>query len=193
MGLLNSRRGIELSINFIVMLVLAIAVFAGGLVFASKFFGHAERVRGSLDAQTERQLEKLLDSGSPVVMPLSSKEVFRKNFETFGLGVLAKYPGTYTMHVDFESAFRKGSNERILGLSEQFMESWLRIPEDSYSRQLEKDEKGKFLIGVEVPKEAEKGTYIFDVRVSFDPAEGVDDSLATDEYDAPLQMIIKVP
>ena len=60
MKILNNRKGIELSINFIVMLILGIAVFAGGLVFASKFFGHAENVRQSLDSQTEKQIEKLL-------------------------------------------------------------------------------------------------------------------------------------
>jgi len=193
MGMLKNRKGIELSINFIVMLILAIAVFAGGLVFASKFFSHAEDVRGSLDSQTERQLEKLLDSGSPVVLPISSKEIFRNKFDTFGLGVMAKYPGTYTMSIKFKDAFEKGTNDRILGLSETGMLSWLKIPADGYSQKLEKNEKGKYLIGVQVPQAAESGTYIFEIGVAFTAGEGVDSSLSTDEYDAPLQMIVKVP
>ncbi len=89
--LFKNKRGIELSINFIVMLMLALATFSGGLVFASKFFGHAEKVRGTLDAQTEKQIEKLLDSGSPVVIPINTKEIFRKKFGTFAIGVLAQF------------------------------------------------------------------------------------------------------
>ena len=191
MGLIKSRRGIELSINFIVMLVLAIAVFAGGLVFASKFFSHAEKMRGTLDAQTQRQLEKLLDSGSPVVLPISSKEIFRNKFDTFALGVLAKNMGTYTVRVDFKEAFEKGSNYPLRRYAD-LENSWIK-PSSEQSLELEKNEKGKFLIGVEVPKDAEKGTYIFEVSVAFEAGEGVDSSLSTDEYDAPLQLIVKVP
>ena len=80
MKLWQNRKGIELSINFIVMLILALAVFSGGIMFATKFFGHAEKVRASMDAQTEKQIEKLLDSGSPVVIPINTKEQYWPNW-----------------------------------------------------------------------------------------------------------------
>jgi uncharacterized membrane protein len=57
---------------------------------------------------------------------------------------------------------------------------------------LKKNEKGKLLIGVQVPRGAERGTYIFNVQVALE-SENPDEYPSTDKYDNPLQMIVKVP
>jgi hypothetical protein len=183
MRMFHNKKGIELSINFIVMLILAIAVFAGGLVFTSKFFSHAEKVRGSLDSQTERQIEKLLDSGSPVVIPINTKEIHKKNHDTFGVGVLADTNGKYSLHTEFADAFRKDKSDIDTDAN-----SWIIQPDQD--QDLEKNEKGKFLVGIEVPKDAEKGTYIFRVTVELiaDIPEESDP-----QYDNPSQFIVRVP
>lgn len=180
----KNKRGMELSINFIVMLVMGIAVFSGGLLFAQKFFAHAENVKGSLDSQTEKQIEKLLDSGSPVVIPISQKEIKRNKFDTFGVGVLAQFNGEYRMTVEPNGAFKKDKTQITLDTS-----TWLNMPKDM--QVLEKNEKGKFLVGVNVPKEAERGTYMFKVTVSYrDPNDALNNM---DEYDNPIQFFVTVP
>ena len=189
MKLFKNKRGIELSVNFIVMLILGIAMFAGGLVFVSKFFGHAEKVRGSLDAQTEKQLEKLLDSGSPVVMPISNKEIFRNKYDTFALGVLARFNGEYEVTISSTgNAFRtdKSAISATAG-------DWLDMTVTKQT--LKRNDKGKFLIGVEVPKTAEKGTYIFEAVVHYNGDPGADPPVPgiSEPYDNPLQFIVKVP
>ena len=182
----KNKRAIELSINFIVMLILAIAVFAGGLVFASKFFGHAQQVRGNLDSQTEKQIEKLLDSGSPVVMPISTKDINKAKFATFGVGVLADYNGEYVLDVTYSGDAFKKDKSRITADAG----SWLQVPMTHMD--LEKNDKGKFMIGVTVPRDAERGTYLFTVTVDYngDPETGTQ---AIKPYDNPLQMIVRVP
>ncbi|MBN1544399.1 hypothetical protein JW898_02965 [Candidatus Woesearchaeota archaeon] len=187
MGILHNKKGIELSINFIVMLILAVAVFAGGLMFAAKFFGQAEQIRGSLDAQTEKQIEKLLDSGSPVVIPLSTKEIFRNKFDTFGVGVLAKNNGVYEMIVQYSEAYKADKSPISANAND-----WLQVPLTKQT--LKKNEKGKFLIGVSVPKTAEKGTYLFNVRVDYKGDLSAEPPIpALEPYDNPLQFIVKVP
>ena len=186
MRLFHNRRGIELSINFIVMLILGIASFAGGMMFLGKFFGHAQEMRSSLDSQTERQIEKLLDSGSPVVLPISSKEILRNEFGTFGLGVMAKFRGTYTITVTQGDAFAKDKQRITWNIDD-----WNIQPAKSQSKVLEKNEKGKFLIGMTVPRSASKGTYIFIVTTKYDDPTTPANSIA--EYDNPLQMIVQVP
>jgi|GEM_PF-4066812 len=119
----KNKRAIELSINFIVMLVLGIAMFAGGLAFASKFFMKAEQVRTNLDSQTQKQIEKLLDSGTPVVIPISTKEINKNKFDTYGIGVLAKYYGNYIIDVHYKSAFRKDKTAIVADA-----EAWLHHP-----------------------------------------------------------------
>jgi hypothetical protein len=187
MKVLKNKKGIEIAINFIVMLVLAIAVFIGGLIFAAKFFGHAEKVKASLDSQTEKQIEKLLDSGSLVVLPISTKEIFRNNFDTFGVGVLAKYRGTYRLRVVAYKEAWSGKTPIVANAG-----SWVTNPEQDKTTE-KKNEKLKFLIGVNVPRDAEKGTYIFEVRVSFEDTFDFSDADNIQNYDAPLQMIVKVP
>ncbi|MBU2561342.1 MAG: hypothetical protein KKD17_03515, partial [Nanoarchaeota archaeon] len=60
--------------------------------------------------------------------------------------------------------------------------------------ELEKNEKGKFLIGVEVPKDAEKGTYIFNVVVDYEGNPSAEPPIPDKRpYDNPLQFIVKVP
>ncbi len=174
----------ELSINFIVMLVMGMAVFAGGLTFASKFFMHAEKVKGSLDSQTERQIEKLLDSGSPVVIPISQKDIKRNKFDTFGIGVLAQFNGEYIMTVQPNGAFRRDKTSITINTAD-----WLSIPLTKL--ELEKNEKGKYLVGVTVPKATERGTYMFKVVVAYRDPDDASNNLA--EYDNPIQFFVTIP
>ncbi|MFC1742187.1 hypothetical protein ACFL3V_06645 [Nanoarchaeota archaeon] len=191
MRILHNKKGIELSINFIVMLILGTAVFIGGLVFASKFFSHAENVRGNLDSQTEKQIEKLLDSGSPVVIPISQKEIFRNKFGTFGVGVLARETGDYTIRVTFKKAFNPETKQDIIvdGVRVN-AQSWLDDSTSTQTRNLKKNEKSKFLVGVAVPKGAKKGTYLFDVSSEYRSLDGTE---IDPEYDDPIQFIVRVP
>lgn len=186
MRMFHNKRGIELSINFIVALILAIAVFIGGMLFVTKFFTHAEKIRGDLDAQTEKQIEKLLDSGSPVVVPISTKEIFRNKFGTFGVGVLAKYNGKYVLDIQFKEAFKSDKSQIIVNAND-----WLQVPIKEQT--LKKNEKGKFLIGIQVPKSAEKGTYLFTLNVAFKESSDTPPVPNMDNYDNPLQIIVKVP
>ena len=180
----SSRKGMELSINFIVMLILALAVFMGGLVFAMKFFGQAETVRASLDTETERQLERLLDSGSPVVLPISNKEIFRKKHDTFGLGIFARYNGDYTISYIAKDGYDKQKKSIPNNLDIQV--SPTTIP-------LTKNQKGKILILVQVPTDAQSVTYIFELQVKFQGDTTADTPVPPHDYDNPVQLIIRVP
>lgn len=188
----NNKKGIELSVNFIVMLILAIAVFAGGLMFATKFFTKAESMRQNLDSETERQIEKLLDSGSPVVLPISTREIFRNKYDTFGLGVLAKCAGTYTFTVPSTSAFPKNKGDPAIAVP--IASEWLSPITDS--KTLEKNEKGKFLILAKVPAGVASGTYIFTIQMNYlkSGTTAASQNCPMDgPYDSPVQLMVKVP
>lgn len=186
----KNRRGVELSINFVVLLIMAIAMFIGGLVFAAKFFRQAETLRGTLSSQTERQLEKLLDSGSPVVIPINSKEIFRNKYDSFALGILAQDSGSFFVDIKVTSAFKKDKSS-IFNKAQAV--EWLSYAgkDGKVAMTLQKNEKGKMVILVDVPSNAERGTYIFKVEVRFVHASDVTKN--RDPYDAPLQMIVNVP
>jgi len=86
---MKSKKAMELSINFIVMLIIAMALFSFGIWFAYKFFGGAEQMRTDLDSQTQTQIENLLMSGNDrVVIPFSSKTLDKSDSSVFGVGIL---------------------------------------------------------------------------------------------------------
>ena len=185
-----SKKGIELSINFIVMLVLGMAMFFGGLMFVMKFFGEAETIKGTMDAQTQRQIEAMLDSGSPFVIPIHSKEIGRKKHDTFGVGVFNDGTGDasmtkFTLQVQFNSAFNPRTNAQICygGICADDQKPVIKGAGEA---DIPVGAKHNFLLLAEVPPKTESGTYIYTVRIF----KGID---LTQEYQPSLQLIVKVP
>tara|TARA_Y100000310_G_C20688999_1_gene820977 strand:- start:2186 stop:2896 length:711 start_codon:yes stop_codon:yes gene_type:complete len=87
MKLLSNKKGFELSTNIIVILIISIVVFVGGIGFTTKFFGVAEERKASVDAETQAAIEQLLDTGAKVAIPLFRKQVKRGSGVTFGIGI----------------------------------------------------------------------------------------------------------
>jgi len=79
----------ELSINFIVMLIIALAVFGMGLTLFRKFFIQAEDIQENLDLQTEEELKQIMMSSPDQVVIYPTKLTVRKGKGgVFGIGVL---------------------------------------------------------------------------------------------------------
>jgi hypothetical protein len=82
------RKGLELSMTIIVLLIISIIIFIGGIAMVWKMFGAAEEIKGGIDLQTKSQLESLLSSGNEVVaLPINTKQVAYGKEATFGLGI----------------------------------------------------------------------------------------------------------
>lgn len=183
----KQKKGMELSINFIVMLVLAIAVFSGGLMFANKFFRQAGDTKAVLDSQAQRQIAALLDDGSPVVLPISTKEIRRSKHDTFGLGVLnVEDAQTFTVGWEFLRAVELPPGRATLcnvgSNCDSDPTTWITQGKDTF--ELKRNEKTQILFLVDVPSNAERGNYIYKITV-----KRADQST----YDFPIQMIVKVP
>lgn len=56
----SNKRGIELSINFLVMLMIAIVVFGFGIFFVGKVFGLGQDITADISANQKKQIEELL-------------------------------------------------------------------------------------------------------------------------------------
>ena len=197
-----NKKAIQLSVNFIVMLILAVAVFMGGLMFAGKFFGKAELIKGSLTSQTEQQLEKLLDSGSPVVIPIKKKTIYRNKFESFGIGIVAQWKGTYGINIVNPPTAFTNDKKKIIDTTYMPKIIMQKNQDSKVEKKLDINEKWKTIIAVDVPSQAPRGTYVYTVWVSFTPdlAYYTDSKLAPsarikkdNAYDAPIQFIVVVP
>ena len=59
-----NKRAIELSINFIVLFILAIAMFSVGLVLVRNIFFEADEMKRTLDDRTRQKINTLLLGGN---------------------------------------------------------------------------------------------------------------------------------
>jgi len=181
-----NKKGIELSINFIVMLVLAIAVFSGGLMFITKFFSKADEIRLRIDAQTEQQIGNLLDDGSPFVIPIRSREVQNGKFVSFNGGVFnngAVESTTFKIEIESKGAYSLDAEHR--NLCDEFdCESITILPGNTQELTLGINKERAFLFGFQIPSTAPRGDFIYNVKITGPWA-------ATPGYE-PIQIILKI-
>ncbi|MCB9359241.1 hypothetical protein H6503_04880 [Candidatus Woesearchaeota archaeon] len=92
---LGRKSSIQLSMNFLVMLIIAIVIFILSLSFLAHFFLAASELKLKLDSQTKSQIESLLAGNARVAIPLDTKIVKPGEPAIFGVGIKNTIPDTY--------------------------------------------------------------------------------------------------
>lgn len=84
------KKGIEVGINFLVMIIISLVIFIFGLTFAFRFFGQAEKYRAEVDQNTRREIENIIiNQGNRVAAYPTTIELYPGKDETIGLGVFS--------------------------------------------------------------------------------------------------------
>lgn len=151
------KRGIELSVNMLVVIIISLVLLAGGIVLLNKFIGGAEELQVLLDERTEEQLQSLLiDEGQLVAL---SRQTITFNGE--GQGII----GVGVLNIDTEAIFQlvvglPRSLERPQGLTRTI--TLLSTPEPfTLEQQGTRMEPILITVGVGTPRE----TYVVEVEV----------------------------
>ena len=157
-----NKKGFELSINFIVMLVLAIAVFGFGLYFAKQLFSQGEQIKAQLDKNTESDIEELLSRGETVAIPISAKTVDSGDLAIFGLGIMnvRGEQETFSVAITCTKALDRRDNDIVPDPCPA-----VKILPASSSVTLSNNERKVIPIAV-VTKDQPIGTYLFKVQIA---------------------------
>ena len=163
-----NKKGIELSINFIVMLILAIAVLSFGIVFLSKLGEGGKKMSEQIDEQTAREIEALLDDGSRVAIPFTHQTTKAKKPVFFGIGVLnvLGVHETFSISVAYGPGYKSDKSPICDAVSCQTRIGMLLLP-TSAVHSLNHNERAMQRIAITPMPGAEKGTYVFDVQVTY--------------------------
>jgi len=199
------KAAIQISMSFLIMLIISIVIFTMGIFFINKFFTKAEGIKLVFDEKTSAEIERLLDDGSRVAIPFDKKTIRNGNFDTFGVGVLNMEdisPANFKVKVRFNKAVRDSDTicersynpPQALGQFCGDPNVWLRTSKGQgtvengveIERNIKKYDQTKFLIGVAV-KDAPQATYIFDVITQYD------DGGVWREYDTTHKIYLEVP
>ncbi len=104
------RKGIELSVNFLVMLIISIVIFGSALYMVKQFFQSTKDVQSKLSAEVEQEIERrLVESAEQVSIPINKATLGTRGSNTFGLGILNMLgeKKTFNIKMNFDSAYTK--------------------------------------------------------------------------------------
>ncbi|MFQ5621219.1 MAG: hypothetical protein ACE5FT_05215 [Candidatus Nanoarchaeia archaeon] len=87
-----NKKGMELSVNFMVMLILSIVVFGFGIYLVGKIFSTAELEQGRVSDNVKAEVRnRLFRGGDAVAIPWNKEKLKIGESHTFGLGILNTY------------------------------------------------------------------------------------------------------
>jgi hypothetical protein len=153
----KNKKAIELSVNFLVIIIISIAMLGMAVLFFNRLMAGANSIQTSYDQQTEQELEALLISGKKVAIPFTRKEVSPGSSVVFGLGILSLGDTKYTIKV----VCSKYINEEGT-TSDCPIDLPATYPEE---RTLKNNEPAKIPIAIAIPKNTNVGTYVYNVCV----------------------------
>lgn len=104
---MKGKKGIELALNFIVILIMSIIIFVGALYITVKFMNQANERKNQLDQDTEQQIENLIADGSKVAIAFETKEIKRGHSDVFGLGIqnINRRAWTFFIDISFNTSY----------------------------------------------------------------------------------------
>lgn len=165
------KKAFELSATIIVLLVISIVIFAGGIILVKKLFSGAEEIKGEIERSTQEQIESLLRGGGIVAIPLNKKEVPRGKGNVFGLGIRnVGSEGEFWVAVKFYKAVLPDEKTPIAVDDDYINEHWILYSEEPFSLAPNKFKLVPIALSVGNSVDAigtltSAGTYLFNVCV----------------------------
>ncbi len=165
-----NKKGMELSINFIVILILSIVVFGFGIKILSGIFRNATEMGSMTQEEINRHLTDIMcDSSERICVAPTRIELRPYGSGYFTIGIL----NTYDYETTFYIGVKQSTNDEIPTINGDY---WI-LGEDFVK--INPNEQKKLGLGVLVPGGTKKGTYVLNVYV----CKG--DSLSSCDKDSP--------
>ncbi|MFH1505433.1 MAG: hypothetical protein ABIE94_00375 [archaeon] len=154
-----NKKGVQIAVNFLVILIVAIVLFVLGLTLFYTVFRESADFEKTLSDRTRSRIESVLAQGKLIAIPDVQKEIERDNTNSFSIGVSNEFPTSqyFALEVKPDKAVDYDGNQ-ITPFG-----TW--VVQSNNFGEIQKDQYNARLILITVPKDAKKGTYIFNVYV----------------------------
>lgn len=203
---IKHKKAFELSINFIVMVILSLAMLGVGFYFAKNIFIQTYDIGQQLDDQTKSQIEsKLRDPASLVAIGINQKTIKRGDHDIFGVGVANRNKEEGYFYLEASCNFGSGKdtdgNEVEIPATcttdQTCCSKWIQgksIGDNVYMINIGKLKPNEFEVGTiffNIDKKATAGLYVYNIQAYKTNAEN---SMAGKEkYDSVKKIYVKVP
>ena len=172
---MSKKGGFELSTNFLVIIIISIAILVLGIAFITRIGFFSEKKVAEADANAKREIDELLRQGEMVaVAPIN---VYGQGVVVLGIvndGSVKLRNGAivekFGFKVRYKTAFKANGDEftgadlpPTVDPDNWISYEWNRV-EETNPYTIPNSESGEFMIAVN-PGDAPSGTYVFDVDV----------------------------
>ncbi|MFP4112170.1 MAG: hypothetical protein ACLFPQ_01210 [Candidatus Woesearchaeota archaeon] len=173
---MNKRASLELSVNFLVMLIISIVVFGFGIYFLTQTGAGLSKASEEISREAETQIEALLDSGEQIIIYPEELEIKKGQTDVFGVGILNTVRMSKTEFIIgvWPNAYinlRGETFDCTQGECPAVLEEWT-YGTDFPVETLEPNENVKINVPVQVKGDISPGVYIFDVLICQKRPEG---------------------
>ena len=161
------KKGLELSINFLIIVIISIVILVMGVAFFRTLLKGAQDIKENYDQRTEEELENLLTQGERVAIPFPRQDARKGDTIVFGLGIYNAigHNWDFKVNVQCSTAF-DGKTELPTACSDVFgVGKDGEIIYNTNDLPIKNNERHKMPIAIYFPGSAEVGTYIFNVCV----------------------------
>lgn len=156
-----SKKAIELSLNFIVILIISIVIFGFGIIFIQRLSSQATELQDITTAELDERIGNLVCEGSDrVCVGIDRKTIKRTKFDIFGLKIINILDSQ-----NFDIIVSRPTPSGYTKTKQEIPSDGLIWNPKSRSILIGKNEERVLGIGVMVPANAVPGTYIFDVKI----------------------------
>ena len=122
-----TKKGIEISVTYLVIIIVTILLFALSLYFLGIIGQGIQTISGELDQRTADQIEHLVRSENAIVaLPFSVKETDLGDFAVFGIGIRNIGDTTdFAVKVTFQGAYLPDGRELLTADPAHIMQEWI--------------------------------------------------------------------
>ncbi len=175
------KKGFELSINFLVALIITLVVFMFAVSFAYKFFSKSTDIQAKIDQRTKAELQTLITSqGMKVAIYPTQIETTRGKTVTIGVGILniigSETEFDVTMVCTKYISATNVISDCPLGIKSIIQPSIV----------IKNNKDGTVAGAISTDSTAQLGTYIFDINVEYD------DNSVTKNYGGLQKVYVKI-
>lgn len=158
-----NKKAFELSINFLVVMIISLAVFGLGIAFINKIYRGAEKTQEQYFERYEKDVQDLLcDVKDKVCIPRDTQDLGKNKHPYYGVVITNVLGSTdpnlkFKLYVEFNKFFDKASQPQTADTT-----GWIKY--DQGDIKIPNNDAVKKAIALAV-KGAKSGTYVFNVEV----------------------------
>ena len=157
----NKKAAIELSLNFLVILIISLVIFAFGIRFITTLSTKGTSLVDLSMSELDDKIGSIVCEGSDrVCVGIDKKTIKRKEFGVFGVKIINVLESD-----QFEISVTRPTPSGYTQNKQEIASDALKWNPKQRSVTIAKNEEASFGVGIEVPPEIVSGTYIFNVEI----------------------------